>query len=308
MGMYERFEKQVEGAPVRRRDDTPVPAPQRRRYALVAVAVLATLTLSGCSEAVQRGFLPKGATTGADRVTNLWVAGWISALAVGVLVWGLTIWCIVAYRRKKDDVGLPPQLRYNVPIEIVYTVLPIMMVGVLFYYTARDEAVLLDTSKKPDVTVNVVGKRWSWDFNYLDHNVYESGTQVTLTGQDTDRDTAPTMYLPVNQRVEFVLTARDVIHSFWVPAFQQKLDMIPGKVNKFQVVTTTKGEFDGKCAELCGSYHASMLFKVKVVEEAEYLQHMQDLKAAGKTGFLDNGYSMARLEDNQVTIEPKVGK
>ncbi len=293
---------------MRRQDDTPVPARRRRRYALAATGVLATFGLSGCGEDFKRGYLPQGATEGAQRVTDLWVGGWIAALAVGILVWGLTIWCIVVYRRKKDDVGLPPQLRYNVPIEILYTVLPIMMIGVLFYYTARDEAILLDTSHEPDVTVNVVGKRWSWDFNYLDHDVYESGAQVTLTGRDTDRDTAPVMYLPVNKRIEFVLTARDVIHSFWVPAFQQKLDMIPGKVNKFQVVTTHEGEFDGKCAELCGSYHAAMLFKVKVVDEAEYLQHMQDLRAAGKTGFLDNGYSMARLEDNQVTIEPKVGK
>ncbi len=293
---------------MRRRDDTLVPPRRRRRYVPAALAVVATFGLAGCGEDLKRGYLPKGATEGAQRVTDLWVGGWIAALVVGVIVWGLTIWCIVAYRRKKDDVGLPPQLRYNVPIEILYTVLPIMMIGVLFYYTARDEAILLDTSPKPDVKINVVGKRWSWDFNYLDHNVYDSGAQLTLTGRDTDRDSAPVLYVPVNQRIEFVLTARDVIHSFWVPAFQQKLDMIPGKVNKFQVVTTEKGEYDGKCAELCGSYHASMLFKVKVVEEAEYLQQMAKLKAEGKTGFLDNGYSMARLDDNQVTIEPKVGK
>ena len=71
---------------------------------------------------------------------------WIAALAVGCLVWGLTIWCMVRYRRRKDDVGLPPQLRYNVPIEILYTVIPVMMVGVIFYFTARDAAILLDTS------------------------------------------------------------------------------------------------------------------------------------------------------------------
>jgi cytochrome c oxidase subunit 2 len=94
------------------------------------------------------------------------------------------------------------------------------------------------------------------------------------------------MYLPVGERVEFVLTARDVIHSFWVPQFLQKLDVIPGRVNKFQVVPTEEGTFKGKCAELCGAYHANMLFNVKVVPRAEFDAHMDDLKAQGQTGLL----------------------
>jgi cytochrome c oxidase subunit 2 len=109
---------------------------------------------------------------GSDH--HLWVGTWIAGLAVGVLVWGLAIWCMIAYRRKKDDPELPPQLRYNVPIELLYTVVPVLMIAVLFYYTARDEAALMDTSKKPDYTINVVAKQWSWDFNYVDANVYSS--------------------------------------------------------------------------------------------------------------------------------------
>ncbi len=268
--------------------------------------------LTGCSEEVKRGFLPKGATEGAQRVTDLWVGGWIAALAVGAIVWGLTIWCVVAYRRKKDDVGLPVQLKYNVPIEILYTVLPLLMVSVLFYYTARDESILTDhTTHEPDVTVNVVGKRWAWDFNYLDQSekplVYESGVQGELTGTTGDREKLPTLYLPVDSRVEFVLTARDVIHSFWVPAFQQKLDMIPGKVNRFQVVTTEKGDFDGKCAELCGAYHANMLFRVKVVDRAEYDQHLEDLRAKGNVGMLGPELSPAGLEPGETITETKEG-
>lgn len=276
---------------------------RRSRLALGGVAALAALTLSGCSEALQRGYLPEGASAGADRVTNLWVASWIAALAVGILVWGLTIWCIVRYRRKKDDVGLPPQLRYNVPIEILYTIIPVMMVGVLFFFTARDEAVLLDTSAKPDYTINVVGKQWSWDFNYVDDKVWDSGIQADLTGKPGVEQTLPTLYLPENSRVEFVLTARDVIHSFWVPAFQQKLDMVPGKVNKLQIETRQQGTFQGKCAELCGAYHATMLFNVKVVSKEEFDQHMADLKARGQTGLLDNSLSRAHLEKGQPSYQ-----
>ena len=108
-------------------------------------------------------------------VTSLWIGAWIAALAVGALVWGLIGWCVVAYRRRRDDNELPVQLRYNIPIEILYTVVPIFMVIVLFYYTARDESTLLDTSEQADVTVNVVGKQWSWDFNYVEDDAHEVG-------------------------------------------------------------------------------------------------------------------------------------
>lgn len=272
---------------------------------LAGVTALLVLALSGCENGeASRGWLPYGASEGADRVSQLWVVMWIAALAVGALVWGLTIYCMVRFRRRKDEVGLPPQLRYNVPIEVLYTVVPVMMVGVIFFFTERDQQALLDTSKTPDVTVNVVAKQWSWDFNYVDANVYDSGVQAQLTGKPGVAATLPTLYLPVNKRAEFVLTARDVIHSFWVPAFQQKLDMIPGRVNKFQVVPNQTGEYVGKCAELCGAYHATMLFNVKIVSQQEYDQHMQQLRDKGQTGQLDNSLSREWLEPGQQQYVP----
>jgi len=257
-----------------------------RGAARVLVGGACLLALSSCSGTLSRGFLPEGATTDSGTVTRLWNGSWITALGVGVLVWGLIIWCVVAYRRRKDDPDLPEQLRYNLPMEILYTVVPLFMVGVLFFYTARDEAALLDTSKKPDNIVNVVGKRWAWDFNYVTANTYESSTQVDTAGAEIGK--LPTMYLPVNQRTEFVLTARDVIHSFWVPAFLKKMDMIPGRVNKFDVVPDRLGTFTGKCAELCGAYHSSMLFQVQVVSKQDFDAHMAELKARGQEGQLPN--------------------
>jgi cytochrome c oxidase subunit II len=279
-------------------------SPNRRRAAgLTGVAAASALLLSGCSGALSRGLLPKGVTENGKRVTDLWNGSWIAALAVGVLVWGLTIWCVVAYRRRKDDPEFPEQLRYNVPIEILYTVVPLFMIGVLFYFTARDEQALLSTTQKPDLVVNVVGKQWSWDFNYTTQQVYEAGTQAELTGKPLAESQLPTLYLPVGKRVEFVLTSRDVIHSFWVPAFLQKLDVIPGRVNRFQVVPTTQGTFAGKCAELCGSYHSAMLFQVKVVSQADYDAHIAALRTAGLTGALDNSLDRngSGLQPNQTT-------
>ncbi|MGB7820497.1 MAG: cytochrome c oxidase subunit II [Ornithinibacter sp.] len=265
---------------------------------------MSVTALGGCASGELRGnastgWLPPAVTEGGERVTSLWIGAWITLILVGLLVIGLIGWCVVAYRRHKDDTELPVQLRYNIPIEILYTVVPIFMVVVFFYYTARDESALVDTSTPADVTINVVGKQWSWDFNYLEDDVHEVGTQAILTGKPGAEETIPTLYLPVDERVEFVLTTRDVIHSFWVPAFLQKMDMIPGRVNSFQVVPTQVGTFKGKCAELCGAYHSQMLFNVKVVDRAEYDAHIDLLRANGQTGMLDNSLNRSELMDGQ---------
>jgi cytochrome c oxidase subunit 2 len=285
----------------------------RRGITLTGLFVTAAVFLSGCASngTASSGWLPQGAdggqvTNNTGRVTSLWVGTWIAALAVGLIVWGLTIWVMVAYRRRKTDVGLPPQLRYNVPIEMLYTIVPLFMVAVLFYYTARDESALLDVSAKPDVTINVVAKQWSWDFNYVDADVYESGVQNQpdrATGELLNQQ--PVLVLPVNKRVEFVLNARDVIHSFWVPAFLQKLDVLPGKTNRFQIVTEQEGTFQGKCAELCGAYHSQMLFKVKVVSEADYNAEIARLKSIGQSGQLPNDLNREPVLPADQKLVPK---
>ncbi len=271
------------------------------------VVLAAALVLSGCGAQLERGYLPEAVTESGPNVIDFWNATWIAALAVGVLVWGLILWCVVAYRRKKSDTGLPEQIRYNVPLEILYTVVPVLMMAVLFGKTVELQNELLDTEQEADVVVNVVGKQWSWDFNYVNEDVYITGTQaIELSrGEPGLPETLPTLVLPVDARVEFVLTARDVIHSFWVPQFLQKLDMLPGRVNVFQVTTTEEGSFTGKCAELCGAYHSQMLFEVDVVSQQEYDQHIADLEAAGNTGQLDNGLNRAEFIDGQVDKLPE---
>ena len=181
------------------------------------------------------------------------------------------------------------------------------MVAVLFFYTARDEAALTDVSAKPDVTVNVVAKQWNWDFNYIEAGTYESSTMVAMTGKPGVAATLPALYLPVNKRVEFVLTSRDVIHSFWVPQFLEKLDVVPGKVNRFQIVPTELGTFQGKCAELCGAYHSAMLFQVKVVSMAEYKAHMAELRAKGNIGMLSNSLSREKIQPGDQQYLPTKG-
>jgi cytochrome c oxidase subunit 2 len=215
------------------------------------------------------------------------------------------------------------------PIEALYTVVPLIIVSVLFYFTARDESKLLDLSKKPDVTVNVVGYQWSWGFNYVtpvsgvtgdaktDANldaipnrykndfpanaggVYDFGTPATRNPQTGNP--GPTLWLPKGKTVRFILTSRDVIHSFWVLPFLMKQDVIPGHTNAFQVTPNQEGTFRGKCAELCGVDHSRMLFNVKVVSPDRYEQHLKDLAKKGQTGYIPAGIAQTSHEKNRET-------
>ena len=240
----------------------------------IAVGVIA---LSSCSsEEMPRLGLPSPATEQGKTVLNIWQGSWIAAFVVGGIVWGLIAWVAIFHRRKRGDSELPVQTRYNLPVEILYTVTPLIVVCVLFYFTWRDENVELDRSETPDVTVQVIGQQWSWDFNYLDQNVHVEGTT----------DNPPTLVLPVDKRVEFILTSPDVIHDFWVPDFLFKMDIFPSDPNVIQMTPDRLGTFSGRCAEFCGLDHSQMTFSVKVVSEDEYTDFLAQLKTEGLTGYL----------------------
>lgn len=271
-----------------------------RRKTITMITGLATagaLVLTGCSPEVEKGWLPteRGTTNHTDRIMDLWVNSWIAALVVGIITWGLIVWCLVAYRRRKGTVGFPRQTSFNLPLEVFYLTIPLFMVLVFFYFTDRDQQAIDDRSQPADVVVDVRGKQWAWDFNYkkgdvVTEDVHEAGVQAHLTGKEVDKEKLPTLYLPVNKSVDLELNSRDVIHSFWVPAFLQKRDMIPGKTNYIRFTPTKEGTYDGKCAELCGEYHSEMLFRVKVVSESEFQAHLTQLRQDGNTGLLGEEY------------------
>jgi cytochrome c oxidase subunit 2 len=255
-------------------------------------AAASLLMLTGCSaEDLKTGYLPgSGNTTNhTSEIVGLWNSSWIVLLAVGVLSWGLMAFALIAYRRKRGETGLPPQLRYNMPIETLFTVVPLILVIGFFAFTAKTMT-SIESPNNAEVTIQVVGKQWSWDFNYVNANVYDAGIQYQ-DGPNAQTEAAlPTLYLPIDKRVEIELTSRDVIHSFWVIDFLYKKDMFPAKTNRMYFTPTELGTFKGKCAELCGEFHSAMLFNVKVVTQAEYEKHLADLAAAGYTGQLDLTY------------------
>lgn len=291
----------------------------RRKLPQVLAAGLVLATATGCTyKDFPRLGMPTPVTDEAPRILSLWQGSWAAALATGVLVWGLIIWSVIFHRRSRTKVEVPAQTRYNMPIEALYTIVPFIIIAVLFYFTARDESALLKTSKKPDHVVNVVGFQWSWAFNYLENvdgnksttninssalsavpdkwkktapagadGVYDVGTPGERNPQTGNP--GPTLWLPKGETVQFVLTSRDVIHSFWVVPFLMKQDVIPGHTNVFEVTPNKEGTFMGKCAELCGVDHSRMLFNVKVVSPERYRAHLKDLAKKGQTGYLPSG-------------------
>ncbi|WGW14029.1 cytochrome c oxidase subunit II [Saxibacter everestensis] len=264
----------------------------------------AVLLTSGCSMAqFKRGYLPEesvGATDHTDRIMTLWNGSWAAGLIVGVITWALIIWCVVVYRRRKGETGMPVQLRYNMPIETFYIVVPVLMVMVLFFFTVRDQEAI-QKPNDPTVVIEAVGKQWAWDFNYVTDNVYYAGVQTNLDGTEEPGKNSPVLYLPEGERIEMKLRSRDVIHSFWIPAFLQKRDMIPGRESSIYFEPQKEGTYVGKCAELCGEYHSEMLFNVKVVPKSEYDAYIQKLKAEGNVGQLGPEY------DRNPGQEEKVG-
>ena len=285
--------------------------PQRaRRTALAVMLGFSLLMLGACSEETReqgRKFAMPANSPGTEQavhIADLWKWAWIAALITGAIVWGLIFWVIFVYRRRSDD-EIPVQTRYNLPLEIFYTIAPIMMIVVLFYWTVTTQDKVLDEVDNPDHTIEVVGQQWSWTFNYSSDRDVTGGKVPYTAGTGSN---IPTLVLPVDQTIEFKLSSPDVIHSFWIPGFLMKMDVIPGQVgedrNSFQVKPTEEGTFVGKCAELCGVYHSRMLFNVEVVSESEYTAYLKELEAKGSVADEplyggENARTQAGLEDAQ---------
>ena len=246
-----------------------------RRWAPRALLLLALATLTtGCkSTAFTRQGLLVPVTSQGQVILTMWQGSWIAAWAVGIIVWGGILWAVIFHRKRGDH--LPRQVRYNLPIEILYTVLPFIMVGVLFFFTAKDENYIDKNPPNPAVKIKVIGEQWSWQFVYLKYpgaagrHVIEAG-EMWRPGLSSNR--LPLLEIPTHENVQFNLTSIDVIHSFWIAPFEFKRDVIPGYANRFTVTPIKTGTFIGRCSELCGLYHSRMLFRVKIVTQAQFQQ------------------------------------
>lgn len=254
--------------------------------------VMSLIWLSGCSGQAARFGLPEPASEQAPVMGDLWVGFWIAAFVVGGLVWGLIIWSIIRYRRKDGDAEVPRQTKYHLPLELLYTLVPFLIIGVLFLYTIKASDQVLAQESEPDVVIDVIGQKWSWTFNYHGADDPEIGVDAHTVGT---LEKIPELYLPVDQTVRFNLDAADVIHSFWIPSFYFKMDAIPGHPNSFDVTPNRIGVYDGKCAELCGEMHSAMIFKVNIVSQEEFAEYVRTLADNGNEGLVEMPQTLKQI-------------
>jgi cytochrome c oxidase subunit 2 len=238
---------------------------------LAALGLLGVVTLTGCempNNEFWRFGWPNGITDRSQDMRELWTGSVIAALLVGFAVWGLILYSVVRHRKRGDE--LPKQTAYNLPLEIVYTILPFLIIAALFFYTVVVQNRVMERGDNPDETIAVNAFKWNWQFVYPEYDG-PGGDPVDTVGSSSE---IPILVLPTDRSIRFEVASADVIHSFWVPEFLFKLDVIPGnengRDNVFEVTVQEEGAYVGRCAELCGTYHAYMNFEVRAVSGDDF--------------------------------------
>jgi cytochrome c oxidase subunit 2 len=233
-----------------------------RARGLVALG-LAVVVLAGCGPG-----LPTPSTRQAHHAATLWKLALAAAAAVGLVTMGFILWAAFRYRRRED--ALPNQRNSHLVLEVVCTVIPVVIVAGLFAFTLGTERRMTRVSDDPDLVVDVVAFQWGWTFTYPDKGVVSASPEA---GEPA------VLALPVGSTVRLNLHAADVIHSFWVPQFLEKRDVIPRFDNTIDVNVTREGEWTGRCAEFCGLDHWEMNFDVKALSPADFQRWLDDERA-----------------------------
>ncbi|GAB3127916.1 cytochrome c oxidase subunit II [Tsukamurella serpentis] len=326
----------------------------RKRLVLAASLVVGMFALAGCSadEAMRFGW-PEGVTPEARSMTELWSWSVVAALIMGVLVWGLTFWTITFHRRKADSPDFPRQTAYNVPLELLYTAVPFLIIAVLFYFTVIVQTKVEKLEDNPGVTIDVTAFQWNWRFAYREvtidgqkvslerENPYGKQPDLAKLNEEVAKEKAesgevhvqpergpnhgrfqeirdylkfstvevqgssaeiPVLVLPTDTRVQFDLASADVVHSFYVPQFAFKRDVMPNpeqnhSQNKFQISEIERaGAFVGRCAEMCGDYHSMMNFEIRAVSPDNFKKYI----AARKSG-KDNAAALEAIGESSLS-------
>jgi cytochrome c oxidase subunit 2 len=239
--------------------------PRRRALALRPVAVAALLlAAAGCT--------PRSVTEEGRAVYDLYNLFMYIAAVVFLIVSGLVIWSVIRYRRRGDE--LPEQVHGNNRLELLWTLIPTVIVLFLFVVTMQAQSKVLDRSAGPAVNVTVTAFQWSWRFTY-------EGTGAEVVGGPED---IPELVVPVGQTVRVKLLSVDVVHSFYVPQTLFKRQAIPGVTNEFDLTFEKTGLYHGQCTQFCGLQHTDMTFRVRVVSQGEYQSWLAAAARRGAAG------------------------
>jgi cytochrome c oxidase subunit II len=241
----------------------------RSRRALALVAPLLLLLSACASDAPQDTLDPAGPI--ARKIDNLVNPVFIVAAVVFVLVEFGVLYLVLKFRQRKDDDPdeLPGQTHGNTKLEIGWTVLPALLLGFVAFATLATLFDINDT--KDDLSVQVTGQQWWWEFTY----------DTDGDGEFTDEDvlTANDLVIPAGQNVGLEITSRDVIHSFWIPRLNGKKDAVPGRRQPLTINADEPGTYVGQCTEFCGLSHAYMRQRVVALPEDEFEAWLDEQQA-----------------------------
>jgi cytochrome c oxidase subunit II len=252
-----------------------------RRFARLAAGAglfLATHASAWANWAVN---MPRGVTAISNEVYELHMLIFGVCVVIAVVVFGAMIWSIIHHRKSR---GVEPaKFSHSTRVEVVWTVIPILiLVGMAV--PAAGTLVRMEDTRNSDMTIKVTGYQWMWEYDYLDEDIrffsrlsadanrarqLRSGVNV-FEVENYLLDVDNPMVVPVGAKVRLLLTANDVIHSWWVPAFGGKKDAIPGFINEWWFQAEEIGTYRGQCAELCGRDHAFMPIVVEVLSTDDY--------------------------------------
>ena len=222
----------------------------------------------------------------------LWITGAISAFVLALL-----LIIIVRFNARANPV--PSRTTHNTPIEIIWTIVPVIILAAIAVPSFRLLFVQLDVPT-PDLTVKATGKQWFWSYSYPDNGNFEFDSLMVADndlkpGQPRLLTVDNEMVVPVNKVVHVLVTGADVIHSFTVPSFGIRIDAIPGRLNETWFKATTEGMFYGQCSELCGKDHSFMPIAVHVVSEADFAAWVAQAKQkyGAENGVPPNAFAAA---------------
>jgi cytochrome c oxidase subunit II len=246
-------------------DKEPIARRMVRLATRIGALGAALLLVAGCIGAPDAGwpglFAPPAASTGGQATDALYYYVFLVAVGVFLVVEGLLLWIVFRYRRRPNVEDLPPQTHGNNLLEVTWTLIPAAIVTMLFVATVQTLTVVEDFAAEPEgVVIDVTGFQWQWTFEYPDEGLSFTGAGAV----------GPVMALPVNERVRIRLHSPDVIHSFYVPMFRYKQDVVPGRTNEFDILVEQPGTYTGQCAEFCGLLHYEMFFTVEAMSRADY--------------------------------------
>ena len=240
--------------------------------------VLLASTLASCSSSFG---MPGGGTQQGSDIFHLWRIFFISAIVVGGIVYALIAWSLIRYRRRSRDAddALGAQFRVNVPLEVVYTAIPVAIVVMLFAFSFHTEREVDRVASDPGVVIHALAFDWGWRFTYDE----SAGRSFSVVSDPSGAGVpGPVIDMPRGQTVRIVLTSNDVIHAFWVPGFLFKRDAIPGRTSEFDLTPSVDGTYRGVCAEFCGINHSYMVFTVNVVDPGTYASWVDSRLAAAE--------------------------